>query len=59
MKNKLAAFVYIFLLLVAFSAFIAWIGGYNFDTRGPFIAYMTFASIFASAAIAKSITEFV
>ena len=37
--------------LLAF-ALIAWLGGYNFDTRNGWVAYYTIIAIFGSTAFA-------
>jgi hypothetical protein len=40
--------VLIFVIICLFSAAIFWIGGYNFDQRGPFVAYCVFMVLFAA-----------
>ena len=46
MKSYISAF-----LTFALFWFIAWLGGYNFDTRHAMVAYWFFLSVAASVAV--------
>ena len=49
--------VFVFLTFCGFFAGIAWLAGYDFNQRGPGIAYWTAVSTVVAAFITYAITE--
>ena len=48
---KIFKCVLIFLVIQAFTAFVAWLGGFNFDQRNFDVAFLSALSIFVGAAV--------
>lgn len=56
MKKKIT-FALWFLTFLCIAAALAWVGGYNFNERGPGIAMMSYVAVAASVGLAMALTD--
>ena len=55
---NLKIFIPVFLLLLALSVLLAWLAGYDFDTRDMGVAYYFGGSVFFSALGASAVCDY-
>lgn len=59
--RSMLRFAAVFALVQAFGWFVAWLGGYNFDTRSPGVAYgalgITWLAVTTGVAVAMARDE--